>query len=390
VAGRSTRNGGARQVCLLGAGGFIGSHLVEWLLENSDVEVIGTDINHAKIRHLLDEPRFTYYNSDLQHDRELTQRLIDSSDVVVDLVAIANPLVYTKDPLHVFELDFLENLRVAQECATRGTRLIQFSTCEVYGPTWLSLVPEGLIPPEAMATADITMSEDTTSLISGPVTKTRWIYAASKHLLERAIHAYGLSSGLDYTIVRPFNWVGPRFDDLPTDRGDDSPRMFAHFMDALLHGTPISLVDGGRAQRTFIYIDDAAEAVGRMILDDTGRTSRQIFNIGNPANEINVEGFANIMLERYRERHWDGIAPLPELVDVTAREFFGEGYEDCDRRIPDVRKARELLDWEPRWSLDDLITSTMDAYVSEYRGRADQRPRLTAVRTAAEESAARH
>jgi choline dehydrogenase-like flavoprotein len=77
------------------------------------------------------------------------------------------------------------------------------------------------------------------------------------------------------------------------------------------------------------------------------------------------------------------------IVDVTAREFFGEGYEDCDRRIPDVRKARELLDWEPRWSLDDLITSTMDAYVSEYRGRASQRPRLTAVRTAAEESGAR-
>ncbi len=307
----------------------------------------------------------------------------------MDLVAIANPLVYTKDPLHVFELDFLENLRVAQECAKRSTRLIQFSTCEVYGPTWLSLVPEGLIPPESRASADVTMSEDSTHLITGPVDKTRWIYAASKHLLERAIHAYGLSMGLDYTIVRPFNWVGPRFDELPSDRGDDSPRMLAHFMDALLRGTPISLVDGGRALRTFIYIDDAAEAVGRMILDEEGRTSRQIFNIGNPANEISVAGFAQIMHERYRERHWDGVAPLPEMVDVSARDFFGEGYEDCDRRIPDVRKARELLDWEPRWSLDDLITSTMDSYVSEYRGRESRRPRLTAVPTAAEEGAAR-
>ena len=126
-----------------------------------------------------------------------------------------------------------------------------------------------------------------------------------------------------------------------------------------------------------------------MILDDTGRTSRQIFNIGNPANETSIEGFAKIMLDRYRERHWDGDARLPEMVDVTARDFFGEGYEDCDRRIPDVRKARELLDWEPRWSLDDLITSTMDAYVSEYRGRATRRPRLTPVKTAAEEGAAR-
>ena len=357
----------AMRICLFGSGGFIGSHLAEWLIENSDAEVVGTDIEHAKISHLLGETRFTYYDSDLRHDRDLASRLIETSDVVVHLVALANPVLYTRDPARIFELDFMENLRVVQECAQRGTRLIQFSTCEVYGPTWLSTVPEDLIPPEERASADVTLREDDSPLIAGPINKTRWIYAASNHLLERVIHAYGLSQGLDYAVLRPFNFIGPRFDELPSERGDDSPRMFAQFMDALLHGTQISLVDEGAALRTYVYIDDAMEAVGRIVLDQSGATAQQIFNIGNPANEISVKGFAGMMLDIFVERHWDRHSPLPKIVNVSHEEFFGEGYEDCDRRIPDVTKARTLLGWEPRWSLRDLIAATMDDYVASYQ-----------------------
>ena len=91
----------AMRVCLFGRGGFIGSHLAEWLLERPHIEVVGTDIQHGKISHLLDEPRFTYYDSDLRHDRALTQRLIETSDVVIDLVAMASPSRYLQEPLHV-------------------------------------------------------------------------------------------------------------------------------------------------------------------------------------------------------------------------------------------------------------------------------------------------
>ena len=290
--------------------------------------------------------------------------------MVVNLVAIANPALYTRDPAHVFEVNFLSNLQVARDCMETATRLVQFSTSEVYGPTWLSLVPDGLLDQRTIETADVTMHEDETSLITGPIHKTRWIYSASKQLLERAIHAYGVSSGLDYTIIRPFNFVGPRFDTLPSERGDNSPRMFAQFMYALLHGTRISLVDGGHARRTFTYIDDAVECIGRIVLDTSGVTSREVFNVGNPANEATVEEFAQLMRDIYAEQHWDGSSPLSEMQSVSHEEFFGAGYEDIDRRIPDISKARALLDWEPAWGLHDLVAATMDAFVGDFRARS--------------------
>lgn len=361
------------QILLLGGAGFIGSHLAEWLLRRGTHDVVATDINHDKIRHLLDHERFTYFDSDIHNDTELTRQLVEAADVVVNLVAVATPKTYTLNPLHVFELDFLDNLRVAQLCTERNRRLVQFSTCEIYGPTWLSLVPPELATPEFIAKADITQSEDTTSMITGPIHETRWMYATSKLLLERVIHAMGMQEGLDYSIIRPFNFIGPRFDFLPSDKGDESPRMFAQFMDALLRGGRISLVDGGAAQRCYTYIDDAIEAIGRVIEDTTGVTSREAFNIGNPGNEASVAEFADIMMDLYRERHWDGASRLPEIVSVPGKEFFGPGYADCDRRIPDIAKARRLLGWEPAWDLRSLIAATMESFVTEFRSRPDNR-----------------
>lgn len=365
------------RICLLGVGGFIGSHLAEWLLDHSDATIVGTDINEEKVAHLDGPPRFTYVHSDIRTDRETTRRLIREADVVVDLVAVASPKKYVEDPLGVFELDFLENLRVVEMCAEEGTKLIQLSTCEVYGRTWLSHVPGDALGPEQRETCDVAMNEDTTPLILGPTHVPRWIYAASKQMLDRVIHAYGVQRDLDYTIVRPFNFVGPRFDFLPSQRDDDSPRAFAQFMDSLLHGTPIRLVDGGHALRCYTYIDDAVEAMGRIILDDEGVTSRQVFNIGNPANEISVRDLALLMRDIYRDQFWDGVSPLPEIVSVHRDDFFGKGYEDCDRRVPDITKARVLLGWEPRWSLNSLVEATMRWFVEDYRRSQEHASRST-------------
>lgn len=366
------------RVCLLGCAGFIGSHLTEWLLDNTDVDVVGTDIVDEKVRHLFGRERFTYYDSDLRHDEALTRRLVAESDVVVNLVAIASPALYTRDPLHVFELDFLENLKVVEMCSELGTRLVQFSTCEIYGKTWLSLVPGRTRSALERDRADVTMTEDETHCIVGPIDKTRWIYATSKQLLERVIHAHGQHRGLDYAIVRPFNFVGPRFDFLPSERGDDSPRLFAQFVDALIHGTELRLVDGGTARRSWTYIDDAIECVGRIVLDTTGATSREAFNVGNPDNEISVAELADLMFDVYTRRHWDGASPLPRIVSVPHEDVFGEGYDDCDRRVPDISKARRKLGWTPTTTLIELVTLTMDAFVEHYRA---ERARLASATT---------
>jgi nucleoside-diphosphate-sugar epimerase len=210
-----------------------------------------------------------------------------------------------------------------------------------------------------------TFSEDTSEYILGPVSKHRWIYSCAKQLLERVLHAYGLERGFNYTVIRPFNFIGPKIDFLP-QAAEDIPRVFSFFMNALLNGTVMKLVNGGVSQRCYTYIDDGIECTYRIVLNPGGVCDRQIFNIGSPANEISIRQMAETMREIYAAKFRDD-TPLPAIVSVPGNEFYGEGYDDSDRRIPDIDKARRLLNWEPVWSVREALETTMRYYVSDYR-----------------------
>ena len=180
------------------------------------------------------------------------------------------------------------------------------------------------------------------------------------------LHAYGLEQGFNYTIIRPFNFIGPKIDFLPS-APEDIPRVFSFFMNALLNGTPMKLVNGGVNRRCYTYIDDAIECTYRIVLNPGGGCDRQIFNIGSPHNEISIRQMAETMREIYAAKFRDEAVPLPEIVSVSGEEFYGEGYDDSDRRIPNIDKARRLLNWEPVWSVRDALETTMRYYVSDYR-----------------------
>lgn len=200
----------------------------------------------------------------------------------------------------------------------------------------------------------------------GPVKNHRWIYACAKQLLERVLHAYGLEDALDYTIIRPFNFIGPRIDYLPSEKAGN-PRVFSHFMNALLYGTPMQLVDGGRSYRAYTHIDDAVDCIVRILDNPGGVCQREIFNIGTPENETTIQQFAEMMREIFDEEFRQAGDPNPEVVSVSSEEFYGKGYEDCDRRIPDVTKARELLGWESKHDLRSVIFQTMKYFVDRHR-----------------------
>jgi UDP-apiose/xylose synthase len=279
---------------------------------------------------------------------------------VIDLVAVANPSVYVTDPLEVFKLNFTENLKIAELCVKHKKRLIQFSTCEVYGKTIAGAL--GVDP----ATMPQPFAEDTTPLIMGPVTAHRWIYACAKQLLERVLHAYGLENKLNWTVIRPFNFIGPRIDYLPSEKAGN-PRVFSHFMNALLYGTPMKLVDGGKNYRAYTYIDDAIDCTARIIDNPNGVCDKQIFNIGTPENEVTIKQFAHLMKDVFNEHFRRPGDPDPEIVSVSSEEFYGKGYEDCDRRIPDVTKARTLLGWRSEHDIRSTIFHTMKYFVDKFR-----------------------
>ncbi len=324
------------KLVVLGAGGFIGSNLIEDLIERGEHEVLGIDISSDKLAG-IEGPNFEFVEADITKATDLADEFVSRADVVVDLVAYANPSIYVESPLEVVQLNFFENLRIAEACIKNNKRLIQYSTSEVYGKN-----PRGA-----------TFNEADSDLILGPITKQRWIYAASKQLLERMLHGYGLRGDLEYTIVRPFNFVGPRFDYLVEAGARGGPRVFAHYMSALLTGGPMYLVDGGEQRRSFTHIKDANEAF--FVLLENPAARNEIFNVGNPATDTSIRDLARLMLEIYEDI--TGVTPHNELVEISGEEFYGVGYEDANRVPPDISKL-EALGWEPR---RDLVETFKDA-----------------------------
>lgn len=353
------------KVLNLGAGGFIGAHLTERLLALGH-DVVAVDYHTDKVEEFLGHPRLTFLKEDIRSASFRLDDLVRASDLTIDLIAHANPGLYVKMPLDVFRLNFDENMKIAEACVRHGKRLIQFSSCEVYGKTVVALFGDELADPEDPRYA--TFSEDSSPLIMGPVTKHRWIYACAKQLLERVLHAYGLAGQLHYTIVRPFNFIGPKIDYLPANT-DGVPRVFSYFMEALMTGGPMKLVDGGQHRRCYTYIEDAIDCVARIVENPGGVCDRQIFNVGSDQNETSIAGMAELMRSLYAERYLQPGRKLSEIVSVSGEEFYGPGYEDSDRRIPDNRKARTLLGWSPRWRLRELLAETMAYYVHEYPRR---------------------
>ncbi|GAY63420.1 hypothetical protein WN944_027682 [Citrus x changshan-huyou] len=349
-------------ICMIGAGGFIGSHLCEKILLETPHKILALDVYNDKIKHLLEPEsqtgadRIQFHRLNIKHDSRL-EGLIKMADLTINLAAICTPADYNTRPLDTIYSNFIDALPVVKYCSENNKRLIHFSTCEVYGKTIGSFLPKD--SPLRQDPAYYVLKEDASPCIFGSIEKQRWSYACAKQLIERLIYAEGAENGLEFTIVRPFNWIGPRMDFIPGIDGPSEgvPRVLACFSNNLLRRQPLKLVDGGQSQRTFIYIKDAIEAVLLMI-ENPARANGHIFNVGNPHNEVTVRQLAEMMTEVYAKV--SGEAALEEpTVDVSSKEFYGEGYDDSDKRIPDMTIINQQLGWNPKTSLWDLLESTL-------------------------------
>jgi nucleoside-diphosphate-sugar epimerase len=268
--------------------------------------------------------------------------------VVLPLVAIATPATYVREPLRVFELDFEANLAVVRLCVKHRKRVLFPSTSEVYG-----MCHDSEFDPYA------------SELVYGPIEKPRWIYACSKQLLDRVIHAYGMRDELDYTLFRPFNWIGPGLDNMHAAK-EGSSRVITQFLGHIARAENVQLVDGGGQRRCFTGISDGIEALMLMIENRNGRASRRIYNVGNPANSLSVRELASEMLSiaasypEYREN-----AAKVRLVDTTAAEYYGKGYQDVEHRVPKIDNTRAELGWTPRVTMQEALRQIFDAYRGE-------------------------
>lgn len=339
---------GAKKILILGVNGFIGHHLTNKILEETDWLVYGMDLAEDRLGRALHNPRFQFLEGDIAINREWIEYHVKKCDVVMPLVAIATPKLYVEDPIGVYHLDFEMNLNVVKQCVKYHKRVVFPSTSEVYG-----------------ACTDPEFSEDESFLTVGPIQKERWIYSCCKQLLDRVIYAYGTRGHLEFTLFRPFNWVGPRLDSLDTAK-EGSSRVVTQFIAELLMQRPITLVDGGHQKRCFTYVDDGIDALIRILANKDEVCKNEIINIGNPANECSVRELAHLLKGIFTE-HPDHRADkaYSEIIEKPAEEYYGKGYQDIYTRKPSIEKARRLLGWEPKVNLEESMRRTLYSFLEE-------------------------
>ncbi|MCC8378324.1 bifunctional UDP-4-amino-4-deoxy-L-arabinose formyltransferase/UDP-glucuronic acid oxidase ArnA [Xenorhabdus sp. PB30.3] len=337
-----------KRVLILGVNGFIGNHLTERLLNDGNYDIYGMDIGSSAIERFIGNPHFHFIEGDVSIHTEWIEYHIKKCDVILPLVAIATPIEYTRNPLRVFELDFEENLKIVRYCVKYNKRIIFPSTSEVYGMC-----------------DDKEFDEDTSRLIVGPINKQRWIYSVSKQLLDRVIWAYGEKEGLKFTLFRPFNWMGPRLDNLNSARIGSS-RAITQLILNLVEGSPIKLVDGGEQKRCFTDIHDGIEALFRIIENKNGLCDGQIINIGNPTNEASIRQLAEILLNSFEKHELRGnFPPFAGFKKIESSSYYGQGYQDVEHRKPSIKNAERLLGWKPTIGMEQTIDETLDFFLRD-------------------------
>ena len=282
---------------------------------------------------------------DITINKEWIEYHVKKCDVVLPLVAIATPSTYVSHPLRVFELDFEANLPIVRQCVKYKKHLVFPSTSEVYGMCH-----------------DEAFDPENSELICGPINKQRWIYSCSKQLMDRVIHAYGMEEGLNYTLFRPFNWIGGGLDNINTPK-EGSSRVITQFLGHIVRGEPIKLVDGGLQKRAFTYVDDGISALIKIIANQDGKASGQIYNIGNPRNNYSIRELATMLLTLAAEypEYRDNAAKV-QMVETTSGAYYGTGYQDVQNRVPKIDNTQADLDWQPRVSMDDALRGIFEYY----------------------------
>jgi nucleoside-diphosphate-sugar epimerase len=334
-----------KKILILGVNGFIGHHLSQRIMDTTDWEVYGMDMNSERVTELMVNPRFHFFEGDITINREWIEYHVRKCDVILPLVAIATPATYVKEPLRVFELDFEANLPIIRHAVKYKKRVIFPSTSEVYGMS-----------------QDAEFDPENSNLVLGPINKPRWIYSCAKQMMDRVIHAYGQQEGLDYTLFRPFNWIGPGLDSIHTPK-EGSSRVITQFLGHIVRGEPIKLVDGGAQKRSFTYVTDGIDALMKIIANKNGIANSKIYNIGNPKNNYSVRDLATMMLDLAKQfPEYADTAAQVKIVETTSGEYYGAGYQDTQHRVPKINNTMADLDWEPKVEFTDALRSIFGAY----------------------------
>lgn len=319
------------RVLVTGGAGYIGSHLVDRLVVlGHDVTVLD-DLSTGNEANLADSRSHVRFVQDTILDERLVNRLVRRADTVFHLAAGVGVGNIVAKPLAALITNTRGAENVIEACVKHDKRLLLASTSEIYGKT-------GKMP----------MSEDDDRVL-GSTTVARWGYSTAKAIDEHLALAHA-QHGLRMSVVRYFNSFGPRLD----PRGYGS--VVANLVRQALDGEPLTVHGDGNQTRCFTYVDDTVEGTLRAGLDT--KAEGIVFNVGND-RETTINDLARLVIEMTGSRS--------EIRHVSYEERYGKGFEDTKRRVPDVRRAAEVLGFRAAVELREGLERTLQWWRKTHR-----------------------
>ncbi|GAB4220348.1 MAG: SDR family NAD(P)-dependent oxidoreductase [Acidobacteriota bacterium] len=315
-------------ILITGGAGFIGSHLADHLLALGHRVHVLDDLSTgrmANIAHLKSHPRFGY-TIDTVMNVPLTAELVDQCEVVFHAAAAVGVRLIVESPVRTIETNIRGTEIVLQLAAKKRKTVVLFSTSEVYGKA-----------------EKVPFSEDA-DLVLGPTTKGRWSYACSKAIDEFLALAYWRERGLPVIVARLFNTVGPR----QTGRYG---MVLPGFVKRALAGEPLLVYGDGSQTRCFSHVKDVVDGLARLFVCE--EAIGQVYNIGND-EEVSILELARRVCRL--------LGSSSEIRLVPYEEAYAKGFEDMRRRVPDLTRIRQLIGYQPRYGLDQIIADVADYF----------------------------
>jgi len=317
---------------ITGGAGFVGSHLAERLLERGDEVHVIDDLSTGSIENiesLKGHPGFHYTIDTIMNEPVLAE-LVDRVTVVFHLAAAVGVRLIVESPVNTIETNVHGTEKVLKLANKKRKKVILTSTSEVYGK------------------ADTVPFREDGDLVMGPTSKGRWSYACSKAIDEFLALAYHKEKRLPIVVARLFNTVGPR----QTGRYG---MVIPNFVKQAVLGHPLTVHGDGSQTRCFTYVTDV---VGQLVaLAEDPRAVGEVFNVGNDHEEISMFELA----KRVRSR----AGSKSEIDLVPYEKAYEEGFEDMQRRVPDLSKLRALTGYEPQVPLDEILDRVVEYFTSD-------------------------
>lgn len=313
------------RVLVTGGAGFIGSHVVDRLLDREDHVYVLDDLSTGRvdnIHHCLGNPRFRFVNDSILN-RPIVERLVEESDTVFHMAAAVGVRHIVQDPLRAISTNVEGTETVLRAAFRFWKKVVLASTSEVYGRS-----------------TKVPLAEEDDRVL-GSTAVTRWSYSSSKAIDEHFAYAYA-ARGLPVVILRFFNVYGPRIHE------NGYGTVVARFIHQALTGAPLTVHGDGRQTRCFGYVDDTVRGVLRAA--EVPEAQGLVFNIGND-HEVSIHDLA-VLIKRL-------VGAPSEIRFVPYQDYYGSRFEDTPRRVPDLSKARLVLGYTPEVTLEAGLTRTI-------------------------------